>query len=131
MTVETFKKLVDGGYVTSVGHASFYTNNPDKLVGKSLEDLANEGAVSKMCADFVVEDTDVLNEIVNEVLEPVVVKDENTINVQTTTQNNESEIVVDDENPTTDDESTETLAENAKDEEVENVKDEDEVETDE
>lgn len=128
MTVETFKKLVNGGYVTNVGHASFYTNNPDKLVGKSLEDLAGEGVISKMCADFVVDDADVLNEPVKQVLEPVEVKAENTIIAPIDTQNNESEIVVDDE-PTTDNETTETHAENEKDEEVENVKDEDEVET--
>ena len=130
MTIETFNKLVAGGYVTSVGYASLYKTFPELLSGKTIDDLVNEGAISKMCADFVVDDADVLDETVNEVLEPVKVKDENTIIVPIDTQNNESEIVVDDE-PITDVEPTETPTENVKDEEVENVEDEDEVETEE
>jgi hypothetical protein len=115
MTIEAFNVLVDRGYITNVGFVNHYRGNPELLKSKSIEDLAGEGVISKMCADFmeVFTDIDTGEEVIIEKMPdndkvdftPPTEKDDETItptpelNPITPTD----DIVVDDENPSIDD----------------------------
>lgn len=47
MTQETFKKLVEGGYVTEVGVVTSYLSSPTSLEKVTVKDLVDRGFICK------------------------------------------------------------------------------------
>ena len=62
MTLETFNKLIDGGYITNVGTIEYYKNNLDELKKKTIVEFAHEGVISKQIVDFDYDKDDLVNE---------------------------------------------------------------------
>ena len=73
MTLETFNKLIDGGYITNVGTIEYYKNNLDELEKKTVVEFALEGVISKQIVDFDYDEADLVNE--EEVVAPTPVVD--------------------------------------------------------